>query len=163
MVRTPQPFTVGAAAGLFAVATILLAVVTGPGPIRALRLIGGGIGLVAVILAFVPIAQLVRYGRRRPGGTYLDTTALVDRGLFQIVRHPQYLAYLLFMCAFALLAQSLPVILLAAAASVLLYAAAVLEERECVEKWGGAYREYARQVPRMNLPLGVIRRLRRRR
>jgi protein-S-isoprenylcysteine O-methyltransferase Ste14 len=161
MARAPALSRIGPLAGLTAAGAIVAAVLAGPGQSRTLRLVGGGIGLGALVLTFLPIAHLVRHGAPEESGSYLDTTMLVERGAFSLVRHPQYLAYVLFMCAFALLAQSLAVTLLAAGAGVLLYVSAVLEERDCVEKWGAAYRDYARRVPRMNLLLGLIRRLRR--
>ena len=133
----------------------------GPGTVRLLRLVGAGIGLVALLFAFVPILVLRRRGRPTEGKSYLHTTTLVDSGLFGVVRHPQYLAYILFMLTFGLLAQRVLVTALASLASVLLYVNAVLEERDCVEKLGQEYRHYMERVPRFNLAAGVIRRVRR--
>ena len=151
----------GPLAGLVAIATIIAAVVLGSGAVRPLRIAGGGIGLVALLLALFPILTLVRHGRPTEGESYLHTTKLVDRGLFGVVRHPQYLAYILFMLTFGLLAQHMVVTVLASLASVLLYMNAVLEERECAEKLGQEYRDYTKRVPRFNLVVGVVRRFRR--
>jgi protein-S-isoprenylcysteine O-methyltransferase Ste14 len=152
----------GPLAGLVAIATIIGAAVLGPGAVRSLRIIGGVIGLVALPFALVPIFTLVRHGRPTEGKSYLHTTELVDSGLFSVVRHPQYLAYILFMLTFGLLAQHTVVTVLAILGIVLLYVSAILEERECGEKLGQEYRDYIERVPRFNLIAGVIRRLRRR-
>jgi protein-S-isoprenylcysteine O-methyltransferase Ste14 len=148
-------------AGLVAIATIIGAAVLGPGAVRPLRIAGGGIGLVALSFALLPIRTLVRRGRPTEGESYLHTTVLVDSGLFSVVRHPQYLAYILFMLTFGLLAQHIVVTVLAGLASVLLYVNAILEERDCAEELGQEYRDYIERVPRFNLVAGVIRRLRR--
>jgi protein-S-isoprenylcysteine O-methyltransferase Ste14 len=161
MIQKLRPSWLGPLAGLVAIATIIGAVVLGPGAQRPLRIVGGGIGLIALSFALWPILTLVRHGRPIEGESYLHTTTLVDSGLFSVVRHPQYLAYILFMLTFGLLAQHLVVTVLAILGSVLLYVNAVLEERECTEKLGQEYRDYMERVPRFNLVAGVFRRLRR--
>jgi polyhydroxybutyrate depolymerase len=150
---------IGPVAGAMAAAVIILAVVGGAGPSRALRVAGAGIGALALVLAVAPIVYLVRRGKPGAGETYLHTTRLVDSGPYGFVRHPQYLAYILFTVTFGLLAQRVPVTVLAVAASAFLYLSAVLEEGECLEKFGDAYRDYTTRVPRFNLVLGVLRRL----
>jgi len=40
----------------------------------------------------------------------------------------------------------------------LLSSAMVMEERENLEKFGDAYRDYMERVPRINLPAGIIKR-----
>ena len=91
----------------------------------------------------------------------MDTTRVVDSGLYSIVRHPQYLGYILFMATFSLLAQRMLVTCLAILAVALMYLSAAAEEGECSERLGEPYREYLRRVPRFNILAGVFRRLRR--
>ena len=109
MIHTLRSAWLGPMAGLVAIATIIGAAVLGPGAVRPLRIVGGAIGLVALPLSLVPILTLVRHGRPTEGESYLHTTVLVDSGLFSVVRHPQYLAYILFMLTFGLLAQHMVV------------------------------------------------------
>lgn len=142
-----------------AIATIVVSVAQGPGDLQALRLIGAAIGFLALPLAFLPIFTLKRHGSPAPGESYMQTATVVDVGLFSVVRHPQYLAYILFMLTFGLLAQSALATVLSALAVALLYLTAILEERECSEKLGQDYLDYLRAVPRFNLPLGIVRRL----
>jgi len=161
MIHGLRSSRIGLIAGLLAIATIISSVVLGPGGARPLRIVGACIGLVALPFAVVPIFTLVRRGKPTEGESYLQTTTLVDSGLFSVVRHPQYLAYILFMVTFGLLAQRMVVTGLAIVASVLLYWNAILEEDECSDKLGQAYRDYMERVPRFNLVVGVARRLRR--
>ena len=47
--------------------------------------------------------------------------------------------------------------------SALFYKDVLREEQMCIEKFGDDYKRYMQKVPRMNLLLGVIRLLRRKR
>ena len=151
----------GPGAGFVAMATIMSSVILGPGPLRSLRIVGAVIGLVSLPLAFLPFFTLRNRGEPEAGGSYMDTTRVVDSGLYSIVRHPQYLGYILFMATFSLLAQRMLVTCLAILAVALMYLSAAAEESECSERLGEPYREYLRRVPRFNILAGVFRRLRR--
>ncbi|HSG50118.1 MAG TPA: methyltransferase [Longimicrobiales bacterium] len=159
---TPRPALswLGPAAGIMAAGTIAASVVAGPGPARGLRLLGAALGVLALPLAFLPFLTLRRRGGPAAGDSYMATTTVVDSGIYALVRHPQYLAYLAFMATFALLAQRWWVTLPAAAAAVLLYRATLAEEAVCLERWGDEYRDYLRRIPRFNLAAGLLRRLR---
>jgi protein-S-isoprenylcysteine O-methyltransferase Ste14 len=51
--------------------------------------------------------------------------------------------------------------ILAIAAAVFLYAQAVSEERFCADAFGREYYEYARAVPRCNVPCKLLRAVKR--
>lgn len=153
----------GPLTGIVGALTILGSVFLGPGPERVLRVSGALIGLAALPLVFLPFRTLRRHGRPAVGGSYMDTTVVVEVGLYSVVRHPQYLGYLLFMAAFSLLSQRAVIVGLAVVAAALLYLSAVVEERACVARFGEDYEEFRRCVPRFNLVAGVLRKVRRRR
>ncbi len=153
---------IGPFAGLVAIVTIAASAVLGPGEVRFLRVVGAAVGLVALFFAFVPILLLHRLGRPIEGMGYMHTRTVVDSGLFSVVRHPQYLGYILFMLTFSLFAQRPLVTALAGLSIGLLYVNTLLEERECTRKLGQEYRSYLERVPRFNLAAGLWRRLRRR-
>jgi len=90
----------------------------------------------------------------------MATITVVDSGIYGLVRHPQYLAYLVFMATFALLAQRWWVTVPAAVAAALLHRVTLVEEAVCLERWGDEYRGYLSRVPRFNLAAGLLRRLR---
>jgi protein-S-isoprenylcysteine O-methyltransferase Ste14 len=123
-------------------------------------------GICSLVLApffvFPPFILLARHGRTRKGQSYLQTRTLVDRGLYAITRHPQYLGYMFFAGGFALLSQHAVVLLLAAIAGVCFYLQAVQEERFCLARLGEPYRRYLQRVPRFNFVLGIARWLGRR-
>lgn len=120
---------IGPIAGLFAIATIASSVWVGSGEVRFLRIVGALIGAVALPLSFLPIMVLARRGKPSEGGSYLQTTKIVESHVFSLVRHPQYLSYILFMITFGLLGQSAVVTALAITASGFLYWSMRLEEK----------------------------------
>ncbi len=118
--------------------------------------------LVSIPFVFLPFRQLARYGAAPRGSRYMDTTRVADRGLYGLVRHPQYLGYALLLGGFACKSAH-PVILAVAAGSILAFRwQALSEERVLAERFGAAWESYAGRVPRFNLLLGLVRRLRER-
>ncbi len=91
----------------------------------------------------------------------MQTRTVVDRGLYAITRHPQYLGYMFFAWGFALLSQHWMAVLLATVGASLFYMQAVREERYCLAQLGEPYKQYLQQVPRFNIILGVLRLLQR--
>ena len=70
-----------------------------------LQWLGWGIWIISVIFGIAPIFILRNRGGVAKGQSYVKTTELVDTSLYAIVRHPQYLAGMLFSIAMMLLAQ----------------------------------------------------------
>lgn len=115
--------------------------------------------LLAGVFIFTPFYLLTKYGEADRDKTYMQTRIVVDRGLYAITRHPQYLGYIFFACGFALLSQHWIAVLLAGAVAACFYLQAVLEERNCLAQFGERYAQYLRRVPRFNIVLGVLRRM----
>jgi protein-S-isoprenylcysteine O-methyltransferase Ste14 len=89
---------------------------------------------------------------------------VADRGLYAVVRHPQYLGYICLVLGFGAIDPHPLILALAGGAAVFFYIQAVLEERHCLEQMGADYADYMKRVPRFNLVLGLFRiALRRRR
>ncbi len=131
-----------------------------PAPVAALALV---LLATAVPLIAVPFWHLPRYGDRAPGHPYYATTRLVDRGIYRLVRHPQYVGYALLVVGFGALRPHPVVIGLAGGAAVLFCLQAIAEERALQMKWPAAYEAYMRRVPRFNVLGGAVRMLRERR
>jgi protein-S-isoprenylcysteine O-methyltransferase Ste14 len=120
-----------------------------------------GAGVLALLLAgvfiFTPFYHVSKYGGAPDDRTYMETRVVVDRGLYAVTRHPQYLGYILLACGFALLSQHWITALLAGAGTTFFYLQAVREESYCLAQLGEPYARYLRRVPRFNIVLGVIR------
>jgi protein-S-isoprenylcysteine O-methyltransferase Ste14 len=121
-----------------------------------LRVTGVFVLLLAAVFIFGPFYLLMKHGGR-DGQTYMQARIVVDRGLYAITRHPQYLGYILFACGFALLSQHWVAVLLAALGTTLFYVQAVREERYCLARFGEPYEQYLQRVPRFDFVLGIVR------
>jgi protein-S-isoprenylcysteine O-methyltransferase Ste14 len=148
-------------AALFTIVLLVLNHFLERGGVLLLRRIGVIVLLGALLLAFLPIFTLRKHGRVQEGTSYWNTSVVVDRGLYSIVRHPQYLAYMLFNLGFMLLSQNCVIVLLGALAIAFFYLHTIDEERFCRMTFGEEYEQYIRKVPRFNLLLGIIRPYRR--
>jgi len=146
-------------AWLASVVTIFLIIVTqflARGSDPYLRGTGVFVLLLAGVFIFAPFYLLTKYGGK-DGQTYMQAGIVVDRGLYAITRHPQYLGYIFLACGFALLSQHWVAVLLAAVGATFFYLQAVREERYCLARLGEPYEQYLWRVPRFNIVLGMIR------
>lgn len=134
-----------------------------PGGLAIVTYLGYAVWTACVVFAIVPIFTLQGRGRVEKGKSYMHTTALVDTGLYAIVRHPQGgVAWLLMNLALILVGQTWPVAALGAASGVLVYLDALKADQYNIEKFGDEYRRYMQRVPRLNFFWGIARLLRRR-
>ena len=124
-----------------------------------------GVGLYAfsgMIFGMLPIFEFRKKGRVKKGKSYIHTTTLVDTGIYAIVRHPQYLTFILWAIAGMLLFQHWIVILLGIPVLPLMYIDLLKADKRLIEKFGDDYKEYMQKVPRANFILGCIRLMQRR-
>jgi protein-S-isoprenylcysteine O-methyltransferase Ste14 len=123
------------------------------------------VGLYVVsglVFGALPVMEFRRKGGVRKGNSYIHTTQLVDTGVYSIVRHPQYVTFMLWAIAGMLLFQHWLVVMLGIPIIPLTYIDLVKADEDALEKFGDAYKAYMKQVPRANFLLGIIRRCRRR-
>ena len=73
---------------------------------------------------------------------------VVRSGIYARIRHPRYLEYILMFLGWALLTGAVGIFALAFATILMYLIVAPLEERELRGRYGAAYEEYARAVPR---------------
>ena len=111
---------------------------------------------ISAIFGWLPIYTFKKWGKPEGRG-YIRTTVLVDRGVYAIVRHPQYLAGMLMGLALPLIAQHWIIAILGAIAIVIHYIDTFAEEKSAIEKFGEEYERYRESVPRVNFIAGLIR------
>jgi protein-S-isoprenylcysteine O-methyltransferase Ste14 len=88
-------------------------------------------------------------GRRLVGQTELSGGGeIVHRGIYARVRHPRYVGSLLAILGACILAGTRATWIIAVAWVLLTRMAISLEERELRDRFGAAYGEYCRSVPR---------------
>lgn len=92
----------------------------------------------------------------------MDTTVIVERGTYGIVRHPQILGCMMLMLGSILISQHWLSAIVAVPVFVLFYQYVLKEEKDLVLKFGNDYKRYMQKVPKMNFVVGIIRLLKRR-
>jgi protein-S-isoprenylcysteine O-methyltransferase Ste14 len=126
---------------------------------KLLRWLGWGVWLLSVYFGFAPIFIFRHRGGVTQGDSYVQTTRLVDTNLYAIIRHPQYVAGMLFNFALILLSMHWLVIFLGLVSMVLIYLDIREADQEGIDKFGDEYRIYMQKVPRANFILGLIKHL----
>ncbi len=79
--------------------------------------------------------------------------------MYGFVRHPIYLSFFLLSLSLVIIPQHWLVLLPGAVVMALICNDMIREEKTCIEKFGDDYILYMKRVPRMNIVLGVIKRL----
>jgi protein-S-isoprenylcysteine O-methyltransferase Ste14 len=156
--KNPRAIIIAAVLTLAAVGQIVLAILLhNPEANATIINIGWGILWLSALFGLLPIYTFRKWGGVPKGKGYIPTTILVDRGVYSIVRHPQYLAGILMSLALYLVSRHWAVALTGVVAMATSYISMVDEEASAMEKFGEAYRDYMRRVPRMNFLLGIAR------
>ena len=122
-----------------------------------------GVGLYVfsgIVFGMLPVMEFRKKGDVKKGKSYIHTTKLVDTGIYSIVRHPQYVTFILWAIAGMLLFQHLIIIILGIPIIPLTYIDLIKADKDGIKKFGDDYRQYMKKVPRANFLLGIIRLLR---
>jgi protein-S-isoprenylcysteine O-methyltransferase Ste14 len=115
----------------------------------------------AIILWTLPVLTLRRFGDVSQSGSFLATTEMVDKGIYRIIRHPQYLGFMLLSIGMALFYQLDITIFFSVITIILLAFGIKEEERMLISQFGEEYENYQKKVPSLNLFAGLFRLLKR--
>lgn len=124
--------------------------------LQVLRYIGWIVWAFSVVFGWLPIFTFRSKGKVPKGKSYIRTTVLVDSGIYAIVRHPQFLAGIMFSLALILIVQHWLITILGIVAIVIFYKDIIEADKSGVEKFGDDYIRYMQRVPRMNFFAGII-------
>ena len=127
----------------------------------SLFIIGWVVWLFGMVLVMAPIIMFPKRGGVAKGKSFVNTTRLVDTGIYSVVRHPQYTGgiYSIFITNLLWYPHWL-FALLGVIGIVLLYFSTRAEDRFLVKKFGDEYRVYMEKVPGMNIFAGILRHIR---
>ena len=118
--------------------------------------VGWAIFAVGLILVFLAGHEFQKKGGVPKGKHLVHTTVLVDSGIYAVVRHPQYLSFILLAIGLILISQHWLSVVSGITGSVLFYIDVRKEEQSNIEKFGDEYKRYMQKVPRMNFFSGII-------
>lgn len=121
-----------------------------------------GAGLYAfsgIVFGWLPIIEFRKKGKVKNGKSYIHTTQIVETGIYSIVRHPQYVTFMLWAIAGMLLFQHWIVVLLGVPIFPLTYIDLIKADKDAIKQFGDDYKTYMKKVPRANFLLGIIRRI----
>ncbi len=82
---------------------------------------------------------------------------LVESGMYAFVRHPEFLGHILIIFALVIISQHSISLITGTILIVLLCLEMIEEEKRNIKKFGNAYRDYMKRVPRINLIVGIIK------
>jgi len=106
-----------------------------------------------IILAFGIVFLLWSSGSRKKE----REEGIVESGMYAFVRHPEFLGHILIIFALIIISQHWISLIVGAVLVALLCLAMIEEEKRNIEKFGDAYRDYIRRVPRINLIAGIVK------
>ena len=125
--------------------------------LNVLLYLGWIILAVAIVLGWRARVAFETKGGAQEGESWLRTLAVVDSGVYAVVRHPVYLSFMLLILALMLISQHWLSVVFGIPIVILLYLAMGVEERSNIERFGDDYICYMDRVPRMNFLVGGIR------
>jgi protein-S-isoprenylcysteine O-methyltransferase Ste14 len=120
-----------------------------------------GVGLYffsGIVFGMLPVFEFRKKGKVKKGQSYIHTTKLVDTGIYSVVRHPQYVTFIMFAISGMLLFQHWIVIMLGIPIIPFTYVDLLKADEDAIQKFGDDYEAYMKKVPRANFLLGIIRR-----
>ena len=125
--------------------------------IDALVIVGYIFWGFSVIFGVLPILTFRRKGDVPEKSSYMNTTKVVDSGLYAIVRHPQFLAGILWSIALVFISQHWVVDILLLPVVVTTYLDSLKANKVLIEKFGEDYAKYMKKVPGLNALWGFFK------
>jgi len=121
-----------------------------------LKIIGWILYIPSAYLVVASHTDLTSKGKPKTSGpSGLDTTVLIDTGIYGIIRQPMTLGMAIWSTAFILVFQSIISIILSVCAIFCFWMSARKEAKDNIKKLGEKYREYSRRVPMWNVFKGI--------
>ena len=123
-----------------------------------LFVVGWVVWAFGMVLVMAPIVMFPRRGGVAKGKSFVNTTRLVDTGIYAVVRHPQYTGGIFAIFITTLLWYPHWLFgVLGAIGTVVVYMSCREEDQRLIQKFGDDYLRYMQKIPRMNFFVGVIR------
>lgn len=126
-------------------------------------IVGWPVWAFGMALVMAPIILFPRRGGVKKGKSFVHTTQLVDTGIYSVVRHPQYLGgvFSIFITTMLWYPHWLFGVF-GVIGTAAVYMGCREEDLLLIQQFGEEYKHYMQKVPRMNIFIGVVRRLKHR-
>ena len=118
------------------------------------------VGLITIALGIVFVSWSSKSRKKGQIRGSISKEALVESGIYAFVRHPEFLGHILIISALVIISQHWISLIIGVILVILLCFAMIEEEKRNIEKFGEAYKDYMKRVPRINLVLGIMRKMR---
>lgn len=119
--------------------------------------IGWALFAFSLVLGMLPRMAFQAKGKAPEEKSWIQTSVVVDSGIYAIVRHPMYLSFILFVVSLILISQHWLSLIFCIPIIIYFYIYMGREEESSINKFGDEYRRYMQRVPRMNLIWGIIK------
>jgi protein-S-isoprenylcysteine O-methyltransferase Ste14 len=86
-----------------------------------------------------------------------ENKKLICTGMFSIIRHPMYLAFMIMAVGLIFISQYLLVIIIGLIRILMLYYVILEEEKMDLKKFGKEYEDYQKKVPKLNIIEGILK------
>ncbi|MFX1328139.1 MAG: methyltransferase family protein [Promethearchaeota archaeon] len=119
--------------------------------------IGWGFIIFFLLFGSLPRQAFKKYGEIEKRKSHINTTKLVDKGIYSIIRHPYWFSWIILSISLTLMSQHWIMFLLGIPAWIVIYLETFMLDKGLIMKFGDDYIKYREKVPRINLILGLIK------
>ena len=115
--------------------------------------------IIAIAVAFLAAGSIVLYERVEIKGKKRPRIRFVEKGIYTIVRHPVYLGLMLLFIGMMFISDLRWSSILAFPSIIAMYYYTIKEEQIFLEKFGEEFEDYLKRVPRLDIFLGIYRKI----
>jgi protein-S-isoprenylcysteine O-methyltransferase Ste14 len=131
-------------------------------PVSQVLFILGNVTIaVGVLLILLAMINLQKRGAPEETKDFTSTTEIVKQGIYSVVRHPLYLGWFLAYPAAMMVSQHWLIVGLGLIGIASMNQITKNADAQLAAKFGSEYEIYMEEVPRLNIILGLVRKLKR--
>ena len=131
-------------------------------PVSQVLFILGNVTIaVGVLLILLAMINLQKRGEPDETKDFTSTTEIVKQGIYSVVRHPLYLGWFLAYPAAMMVSQHWLIVGLGLIGMASMNQITKNADTQLAAKFGSEYENYMEEVPRLNIILGLVRKLKR--
>ncbi len=150
------------AAGITLVLCWLLFILYFHTPVSQVLFILGNVTVATGVLLILLAMRILRKGGDpEEKKDFTSTTEIVKHGIYSVVRHPLYLGWFLAYPAAMMVSQHWLIVGLGVIGMASMIQITINADIQLVAKFGPEYESYMKEVPRLNIILGIARKLKR--